>query len=124
MVEISLSPHLHHIFTKPCVSLLRKSLAYEWSKYFSTDLRNILRRSLAYEWSKYLYHHIFTTSSPHLHQTLRKSLAYEWSKYFSTDLRNIFHYIFTTSSLQLSTHLHQTLRKLFLKLNERKHIEK
>ena len=96
------SPHLHHIFTKPCVSLLQMNgrnifqqtceiscvgllqmngrnifqqtceiscvglLRMNGRNIFITNLHQTLRKSLAYEWSKYI---------------LRKSIAYEWSKY-------------------------------------------
>ena len=50
----------HYIFNKPCEIYL----ANEWSKYFSTDFQQtceiscvgLLRKSIAYEWSKHLYH--------------------------------------------------------------------
>ena len=83
------SQHLHHIFTKPCVSLLRKSIAYEWSNYFSTDLRNILRKSLAYEWSNYFSTDFQQTCEISFTKPCEIYLVHEWSKYFSTDLRNI-----------------------------------
>ena len=119
MVEISLSPHLHHIFTKPCVGLLQMNsrnifqqtceiscvglLRMNGRNIFHYILRmngrNIFITRLENEWSKYILR--MNGRNISCVSLLRKSIAYEWSK-----------------------QLHQTLHKLFLKLNERKHIEK
>ena len=115
MVEISLSPHLHHIF----------------HYVFTTSSPNLAKYILRMN-GRNIFHYIFTTSSLHLHQTLRNiSCVSLWSKYLSLYfanelskyiLRKSVHYILrmngrnifiTRLAKYLSLHLHYIFTTTF-----------